>query len=318
MNEKKIPLIAIIGPTAVGKTQFSLGLADKLNAEIISVDSRQVYRYLDVGTDKIDLETRKRYIHHMIDIVDPDQIYSAADFAADTMDAVRRIIKRGRVPLLIGGSALYYKALEGALSADLPKDEKVRNDIAREISEAGLDELYKQLVSVDPVSAEKIHPNDSIRISRALEVYRLTGKPVSWWYEHQERDNSEVDIFYIGLLRDRADLYQNIEKRVYKQFNSGYPEEVEWLLKNGYSENLPSMQGFGYKELVLYHKGIMTFDEAAEGDIRATKVFSRRQMTWFKHFQPAEWYNVGTVSVDNILTDVMPKCLMHLNGENKC
>lgn len=315
MIEKKIPVIAIIGPTAVGKTAFSINLAKKINAEIVSVDSRQVYRYLDVGTDKIDVDTRHDVIHHLIDIVDPDQVYSAADFARDASDSIKRILGRGKVPLLVGGSALYYRALEGALSEDLPKDKSLREKMELEIKNNGLLSLYEELKNVDFRSAEKIHPNDSIRIMRAVEVYRLTGKPITWWYDRQNRNTSEFDIFYIGLNRPRTELYENIATRVHKQFYSGYPEEVEWLLSNGFSPKLPSLLGFGYKELVLYHRGKISFETAIERDIKATKIYARRQMTWFKHFTPCQWYNVSQSSVSDIMDDVYPKCQCFLRRD---
>ena len=315
-NEKKIPVIAIIGPTAVGKTEFSLELAERLNAEIISVDSRQVYRYLDVGTDKVSPEIRKKILHHLIDVADPDQIYSAADFASQSSDAICRIRKRGRVPLLIGGTAFYYKALCGTLSEDLPKDPAVREELGEEIGARGLSELHSDLIALDPTAGEKIHCNDAVRIIRALEIYRITGKTPSWWYENQVKIDSATDIFYIGLIRERANLYKKIAERVRTQFSNGYPEEVEWLLAQGYSPKLPAMQGFGYKELVAYVQGKCSYEEAIEGDIRATKAFSRKQMTWFKHFEPAIWYDFDKYEMSKALEDVLPRCIRHLEQKD--
>ena len=319
MIDKKIPIIAIIGPTAVGKTMFSLELARKLNAEVISVDSRQVYRYLDVGTDKIDREIRQEIIHHLIDVVDPDQVFSAADFASQAANAAERIILRGRVPLLIGGTPFYYKALLGSLSEDLPKDENIRRELEIEADSEGLTSLHTVLSEVDPVAAAKIHPNDPVRIMRALEIYRITGKSATWWYEHQKRISSPYDILYLGLIRDRANLYTSIERRVKVQFASGYPEEVEWLLLHGYSPKLPALQGFGYRELVEYLQGKCSFEDAINGDIRSTKAFSRRQMTWFKHFEPSTWYDFDTTTLNDVLKDALDKCLKHLEtgGQKK-
>ena len=264
----------------------------------------------------MDAEIRKEVLHHLIDVADPDQIFSAADFASQTEDAVKRIRSRGRVPLLIGGTPFYYKALTGSLSTDLPKDSAMRTLLEKEISERGLNEMHGELAEVDPTAAAKIHPNDPVRIMRALEIYRLTGKNASWWYENQEKIDSQYDIFYIGLIRGRSTLYKNIENRVKVQFASGYPEEVEWLLKQGYSRNLPSMQGFGYRELVEYLKGKCTFEEALMGDIRSTKAFSRRQMTWFKHFAPAIWYDFDTQSIDDVLKESLWRSYAHLAKEN--
>ncbi|MCD8391798.1 MAG: tRNA (adenosine(37)-N6)-dimethylallyltransferase MiaA [Cloacibacillus porcorum] len=314
MTDKKIPVIAIIGPTAVGKTEFSLFLAAKLNAEVISVDSRQVYRYLDVGTDKVSREIRREVIHHLIDVVDPDQVYSAADFAEDAEDAVNRILARGRVPLLIGGTPFYYRALTGMLSEDLPKDENIRSQLEEEIKGRGLPALHQELLEIDPEAGAKIHQNDPVRTMRALEIFRITGKNASWWYRRQNKMESPYEILYIGLTRLRANLYRNIERRVKEQFASGYPEEVKWLLDNGYSPSLPALQGFGYRELVRYIGGECTFLEAIEGDIRSTKAFSRRQMTWFKHFEPALWYDFDEVPKEEALRDVVPRCLAHLEG----
>lgn len=311
---KKIPVVAIIGPTAVGKTEFSLALAARLNAEVISVDSRQVYRYLDVGTDKVSREIRREVIHHLIDVVDPDQIYSAADFAEDTEDAVSRIMARGRAPLLIGGTPFYYRALVGMLSEDLPKDENIRSQLEEEITGRGLPALHQELLEVDPEAGARIHRNDPVRTMRALEIFRITGKNASWWYGRQGKIESPYEILYIGLTRLRANLYRNIERRVKEQFASGYPEEVKWLLDNGYSPSLPALQGFGYRELVRYIGGECTFLEAIEGDIRSTKAFSRRQMTWFKHFEPAVWYDFDEVSKEDALKDVVPRCLAHMEG----
>lgn len=309
---EKIPVIAIIGPTAVGKTALSLEMARRLNAEVISVDSRQVYRYLDVGTDKVSPEIRREIPHHLIDVADPDQIYSAADFAEQAAGAVNRIRARGAVPLLAGGTPFYYRALTGALSERLPSDAGVRQSLENEMAERGLGALHKELSAIDPVSAAKIHERDPVRTMRALEIYRITGKTAAWWYENSEKIIAPYDILYIGLIRDRPALYENIERRVRTQFANGYPEEVEWLLAHGYSPKLPALQGFGYRELVEYHQGKCTFEEAILGDIRATKAFSRRQMTWFKHFGPAKWYDVGTLSARQVLRYAIPRCLSHL------
>lgn len=310
--ETRIPVIAIIGPTAVGKTAFSLELARRINAEIISVDSRQVYRYLDVGTDKVSPEIRKEVLHHLIDVADPDQIYSAADFAEQAADAVTRIRARGRIPLLAGGTPFYYKALTGALSECLPSDAAVRRALEEEIAERGLNALYSELREIDPVSAAKIHEHDTVRTMRALEIYRITGKTTAWWYEKQGKIKSPYDILYIGLNRDRAVLYENIDKRVRAQFANGYPEEVGWLLAQAYSPRLPALQGFGYRELVAYHQGKCTLEEAVFGDIRSTKAFSRRQMTWFRHFTPVEWYDAGELPLAQILRSAVYRCLNHI------
>lgn len=308
----KIKAIAVIGPTAVGKTALSLELTALLGAEIISVDSRQVYRYLDVGTDKASSEIRRRILHHLIDVADPDQVYSAADFAADAADAAERICARGRVPLLVGGTPFYYRALEGALSQELPRDAEVRAELEKEIEERGLQSLHAELCAADPRAAAKIHQNDPVRVMRALEIYRLTGKSATWLYENSGKIDSPCDILYIGLTRDRQELYSKIDERVRFQFANGYPEEVEWLLAQGYSPQLPALAGFGYRELAVHLQGKCSLEEALQGDVRSTKAFSRRQMTWFKHFCPAMWYDCGVMTIRQIIDDALPKCAEHL------
>ncbi len=235
--------------------------------------------------------------------------------ARDAHGAARRIIARGRTPLLIGGTPFYYRALAGMLSEDLPKDNAVRAALAAEIKERGLAALHDELTEIDPESGTKIHKHDPVRTMRALEIFRITGKTASWWYKERRRMESPYDIFYIGLTRLRANLYQNIERRVKEQFAGGYPEEVEWLLGNGYSPSLPALQGFGYRELVDYISGRCTFLEAIEGDIRSTKAFSRRQTTWFKRFEPAVWFDFDAMSKAEALRRALPLCLAHLNGK---
>lgn len=315
---EKTPIIAIIGPTAVGKTQLSLELAEKLQAEIISVDSRQVYRYMDVGTDKVSPDTRRRVLHHLIDVADPDEIYDAARFREDAQAAVERIRKRGRVPLLVGGTMFYYQAFFGdMLSEGLPHDEGIRLRLEERGREEGGAVLHAELARIDPERARQVHPNDLVRLVRALELFELTGLPPTRLYREKEKLGSSFSPLYIGLDRPRDQLFQRIDERVREQFHSGYPEEVEWLLKQGYDERFPSMQGFGYRELVAWVRGKMSFDEAIEGDIRATKLFARRQMTWFSKFRPVLWYDIASVENDRILEEVYSSCLKHLEKTDR-
>lgn len=298
-------IYAIVGPTAVGKTRAGFELARRIGGEIISVDSRQVYRYLDVGTDKISPAERKVVLHHLIDVADPDEVFTVADFLGQTLSAIERIRARGRVPLLVGGTPLYYKALEGnLLSESLPKDESLRRELEAVAESEGSEALHKRLALVDRASAEKIHPNDRIRLVRALEIYTLTGRSATDIYAEQKKIDGALDLFYFGITSPRSLLYERIEKRVAEQFHSGYPEEVRWLLDNGYARTLPALQGFGYRELVDYLDGKISFDEALAGDIRATKAFSRRQMTWFRQFSPILWYDLSDISAEEAVNDM--------------
>ena len=298
-------LIAVIGSTAVGKTELSLELARQLNAEIISVDSRQVYRYLDVGTDKISAEIRREIPHHLIDIVDPDEVFTAADFVTHAQIAAADILKRGKTVLLVGGTALFYKALEGGMLTEyLPKNDVIRAEIEEEARLKGGNWLHAELERVDPSSAKRLHPNDHVRLIRAIEIFRVMGRTATECYEGGRKHSSPYSIHYLGLSRPRAQLYEKIAKRVRQQFASGYYEEVCQLLKR-YDPTLPALCGFGYKELVAYHEGEMTFEEAIKGDIRATKLYSRRQNTWFKHFSPVTWYDLS----EELPEDVFPQLL---------
>jgi tRNA dimethylallyltransferase len=298
-------IYAVVGPTAAGKTQVSFELARRLGAEIISVDSRQVYRYLDVGTDKISPDDRRKVIHHMIDVADPDEIFTAADFTLGAADAVRRILARDRTPILAGGSPLYYKALEGnMLSESLPKDDSVRRELEAEAEAAGTAELHARLASIDPCRAARIHPNDKVRIVRALELFRLTGRNATELYAERRKMGGSGRIEYFGITTEREVLYKKIELRAARQFQSGYPEEVKFLLDNGYQRQMPALRGFGYRELVDYHDGRISLDEALAGDIRSTKAFSRRQMTWFRQFSSIIWYDISKECVESTIDDM--------------
>ena len=300
-------IYAIVGPTAAGKTRVAFELARMTDGEIISADSRQVYRYMDVGTDKISQADRRVVPHHLIDVADPDEIFTAADFVERAADAARRIVLRGKTPILAGGTPMYFKALEGdMLSLALPSDEAVRAELRREFEAKGSLSMHAELALADPELASRVHPNDAYRVTRALELYRISGKPPTALYVERDKIGG-MKIKYFGVNAPRDILYRKIERRAAGQFENGYPEEVEWLLKRGYSKDLPSMRGFGYRELALFHEGSMTLDEALQSDIRATKAFSRRQMTWFKQFSPIMWYDSSQTILEDLVADMAEK-----------
>lgn len=312
---KPLPVIALVGPTAVGKTAVSIELAKRMGGEVISVDSRQVYRYLDVGADKISPSIRREVLHHMIDVVDPDHVFSAADFALGCRDAVERIRARGRVPIFAGGTPFYYETLFGSgLSKNLPRDGDLRSELEDFARREGKKALHDLLRQSDPETADRLHENDVRRVVRALEIHRLTGRNASSWYARDEKliPANLYDVLYIGLTRPRPLLYEAIERRVGEQFASGFPEEVEWLLARGYDERFPSMQGFGYRELVQFFRGEITLEDAAQGDIRSTKAFSRRQMTWFSKFSPILWYDTTACIIPDLVTEIEKEVRAHL------
>ena len=291
------PAVALIGATAVGKTALSLSVAEKLNAEIISVDSRQVYRYMDVGTDKVSASLRREIPHHMIDIADPDEKFTVSDFAQRASQAVSRIYARKKIPIFVGGTPFYYNALfHAALNEDLPSDSDVRGKYEALANSQGAELLHMRLAEVDPDTAERLHKNDIQRVTRALEIFELTGKAPSQIYREGSKRDYGFDILYIGLSRSREELFRRIEIRLEQEYSSDFPAEVEWLMKNGFDDRYTPLKGLGYKELIDYHRGKLKFDEALEISISRTKAFCRRQQTWFKKFEPALWFDMSESS----------------------
>ena len=306
-------MVALIGVTAVGKTALSISIAEKLKAEIISVDSRQVYRYMDIGTDKISLSFRREIPHHMIDIADPDEKFTVSDFAEKSSQIVRRIFARGKVPLFVGGTPFYYNALfHASLNSELPSDENVREKYENLANSQGAELLHMSLAEVDPASAERLHKNDVKRVTRALEIFDLTGKAASKIFKEGEKKDFGFNVLYIGLSRPREELFSRITIRLEEEFSSGFPEEVEWLMKNGFDEKFNSLQGLGYRELIEYHRGKLTLEEALEQFISRTKAFCRRQQTWFKKFEPAVWFEISNSNHEDEILTLIQK---HLNGE---
>lgn len=291
------PAVALIGATAVGKTALSLSVAEKLNAEIISVDSRQVYRYMDVGTDKVSASLRREIPHHMIDIADPDEKFTVSDFAQRASQAVSRIYARKKIPIFVGGTPFYYNALfHAALNENLPSDSDVRGKYEALANSQGAELLHMRLAEVDPDTAERLHKNDVQRVTRALEIFELTGKAPSQIYSEGSKRDYGFDILYIGLSRSREELFRRIEIRLEQEYSSDFPAEVEWLMKNGFDDRYTPLKGLGYKELIDYHRGKLKFDEALEISISRTKAFCRRQQTWFKKFEPALWFDMSESS----------------------
>ena len=291
------PAVALIGATAVGKTALSLTAAEKLNAEIISVDSRQVYRYMDVGTDKVSASLRREIPHHLIDIADPDEKITVSDFAEKSSQAAARIYARRKIPIFVGGTPFYYNALfHAALNEDLPYDSEIRGKYEALANSQGAELLHMRLAEVDPKTAERLHKNDVQRVTRALEIYELTGRTPSQVYSEGAKKDYGFNVLYIGLSRSREELFRRIEIRLEQEYSSGLPEEVEWLMKNGFDDRYTPLKGLAYKELIDYHRGKIKLDEALEISISRTKAFCRRQQTWFKKFEPAIWFDMSESS----------------------
>jgi tRNA dimethylallyltransferase len=288
----KFPLVALVGPTAVGKTALSLRLAKEMCAEIISVDSVQVFRGLDIGTAKPGLEEQKQIPHHLIDVADPDEPFDAADFVRKALGIIRSMTLRGKVPLLVGGSGLYLRSLLEGLAPCPGRDPMAREMLNRILANQGKKALYDLLAGADPESASRLHPNDTFRVIRALEVYHQTGKPMSIWQRrHKNTLGQKLLCTKIGLVRPREELYERIDSRVGAMLDAGFLEEVKILLNKGYSHHLKPLQSLGYRHIIRFLKGEMSFDEAVSQLRRDTRRYAKRQITWFRADPEIRWYH---------------------------
>ncbi len=290
------PVLVLVGPTAIGKTALSLAIGERFGCEIVSMDSMQVYRYMDIGTAKPDAAERSRVQHHLIDIVDPDEQYNAARFVTDALAAVDDIIRRDRIPLLTGGTGLYLRALTQGLFEAVPISAEVRRRLRQRLAREGREALFAELARIDPITAARIHVNDTQRLLRALEIFHATGQPWSTHLERQRRTPRQVcfaNILQICLTCDRDRLYRRIEKRARLMLERGLVEEVEHLLAMGFSASLPSMQSIGYRHVNRYLAGDWSLDQAREYLIRDTRRYAKRQLTWFRKNPDLVWCEQG-------------------------
>ncbi len=281
-NQKsKLPLIAIIGPTAVGKTEISLQLAERFNGEIISSDSRLFYRGMDIGTAKPSTEEMARVPHHLIDVANPDQVWSLAKFQKAAQKAIADIRARGKLPFLVGGTGQFYRAVtEGWLPPEVKADKALRKELEKLEGEKGNVWLHAKLMMLDPVAGEKIDYRNVRRVVRALEVILTTGERFS--SQRKQRGESPYDLLTIGLKRERPALYERVDLRIEQMFEAGLLDEVQNLLDAGYSADLPSMSALGYREAVSVLRGEMDVEEAKMLMRRSTRKFVRKQANWFK------------------------------------
>jgi tRNA dimethylallyltransferase len=276
-----------MGPTAVGKSDFAVKLAKIIDGEIISVDSMQIYKYMDIGTSKVDMETRKEIPHHMIDIVKPDEDFDVKQFRDETIKVIDEIISRNKYPILAGGTGFYFEALKYGIFEGPSKNKEIRESLLK-IERESNGSLRKMLSKIDPVAFEKFDAGDLTRIVRAIEVYILTGRPISeLWKERSEDERFTIFVLY----RERNDLYRRINERVESMFDRGFVEEVQNLLKMGYSKDLKVMRSIGYKEVVQYLEGEIGINECVEMVKLATRHYAKRQLTWFRRYEDAVWIN---------------------------
>ncbi|MCX5779485.1 MAG: tRNA (adenosine(37)-N6)-dimethylallyltransferase MiaA, partial [Firmicutes bacterium] len=296
-----LKLAAIVGPTAVGKTELSIGLAQKFGGEIISCDSMQVYRGLDLGTAKATPAERKLIPHHLIDIVEPNEDFTVADYQKRAQTTIKDISRRGRLPILVGGTGLYYQAVVDNYDF-FPMESRaaVRQKWEQVHAERGLAHLYARVLDIDKEYALKIGQHDKKRIIRALEVYDLTGLPFS---ESQTRNRHTYHLAAVGLYLERVELYARIEARVDRMIAAGLVHEVERLMAQGYDLSLNAMQALGYKQIYSYLEGWLTWQETLQEIKKETRRYSKRQYTWFNKDQRIQWINVADYTDNSLLLE---------------
>jgi tRNA dimethylallyltransferase len=291
----KDKLLTIIGPTAVGKTKLSIHLSRQLNGEIISGDSMQVYRGMNIGTAKIKLAEQEGIPHYLIDILHPTEEFSVADFQGRALQKIKELNQRQTLPILTGGTGLYVQSVtHGFQFAEVSQSEELREKWQRFLEQYGPLALHQELSKRDPIYAQQLHPNNSRRVIRALEVMQLTGKSMSEYHGEWERE-SPFNLVMIGLTMERKRLYERINKRVDQMIEEGLVREVEQLLKQGVPETTTALQAIGYKEILGYLKGQQTEAEAIEILKRNTRRFAKRQLTWFRRMKEICWFDVTDV-----------------------
>jgi tRNA dimethylallyltransferase len=295
----KPPLILIIGPTAVGKTELAIQLAEKLNGEIVSADSRLFYRGMDIGTAKPSRKEQARVLHHLIDIANPDETLSLAVFQQQAYEIIADIHARNKLPFLVGGTGQYVRAVtEGWTPPEVKPDEHLRSELEKQKDENGIYWLHEKLKTLDPAAAEKIDARNFRRTIRALEVIMTTGKKFS---EQRGQSDSPYHLVTIGLIRTREELYARVDARIESMFANGFLDEVKSLLASGYSPALPTMSAIGYRECVEVLEGKIKVEEAKQAIRRMTRIFVRRQANWFKESDPnILWFKVEDGVVEKI------------------
>lgn len=280
-------LLIIAGPTGAGKTDTALHFLNKVKGEIISADSRQIYKGMDIGTDKAPAGVREKIPHHLVDVADPGEVFTAFDFKREAEKIIRELQHEDKLPVVVGGTGLYIKALTEGIFPGPGANQKIRRKLQSRIRKEGTHSLHQELQEVDPASASRIHPNDKRRLVRALEVYYLTGEPIS---SHQRKSSPYTGrMVKVGLTWRRPVLYRIIEKRVDKMLQKGLIDEVQTLLEKGYRPDFTSMQAIGYQQIIAYLEGRLSLEEAIRQIKRDTRRFAKRQLTWFKKERDVIW-----------------------------
>jgi len=319
MEAKKPKVLVVVGPTASGKTALGVALAKKLDGEIISADSMQIYKYMNIGTAKVTLEEMRGVPHHLVDCVSPDEEFSVAKYKAAALEAIETILSKGKLPIIIGGTGLYINSL--SLPWDFQKkdsDEKIRWRLTAEAEVLGKEALYERLKSVDPVTAEIVHPNNLNRIIRALEIYELTGKPKSHFDEETKKQEVPYDYIMLGLDWDRETLYDRINRRVDQMIEEGLIDETKMLVERGYDWNLTALKAIGYKELRPYLEGTSSLAEAVAILKRDSRHYAKRQMTWFRKDERIQWLRMSDArDLKTLVEECLNLILPHFEPKNE-
>ena len=302
----KKKILVIGGPTAVGKTELSIELAKRLNGEIISADSMQIYKYMDIGSAKVSKEEMNGVVHHLIDVVDPSINFSVADYKEQGEKTIKEIISRGKLPIIVGGTGLYINSLTCNMNfTEAEKDEEYRKELDKLANKHGNNYIHEMLKEIDPISYKEIHANNRKRVIRALEVYKLTGKPFSSYNAGEDFYKSEYDVFYYVLTMDREKLYERINLRVDIMMEKGLLEECIKLKEMGYTSSMQSMQGIGYKEILYYLEGNVKLQEAINMIKQGSRNYAKRQLTWFRRDPRVTFLDKDKLSYVEILEKVI-------------
>lgn len=303
-----IDLFVLAGPTAVGKTNISIKLAEKLHGEIVSADSMQIYKHMDIGSAKITTEEMKGIPHHMIDIVEPHEKFNVSKYKFLAKNCIEKIDCRKNLPMMVGGTGLYINSIIFNYDfTDATTDKDYRKYLEDLAEKNGKDYVHKLLIDIDEESYQKLYPNDLKRVIRALEVYKLTGKTISEYNRENDIFNIPYNIYYFVLTMDRKALYDRINKRVDIMMDSGLVDEVAHLRDLGYNSSMQSMKGIGYKEILSYLEGEYAFSEAVEKIKKGSRNYAKRQLTWFRKDKRANWVNKDDFENEDMIVDYIIK-----------
>ncbi len=311
-------VIIIVGPTAVGKTELAVDIAEKINGEIVSADSMQIYKHMDIGSAKPSESEKRGITHYLIDEIEPDSTFSVSDYQRLAKAYIHQIVKKGKTPIVAGGTGLYVNSLLYDMDfSAMPSDDNLRKKLEEQAAEYGNTFVHNKLKELDPSAAERIHPNNLKRVIRAIEVFHQKGHGIKK-FEESFKENKDYKYILIGLFRNRVELYERINKRVDMLMDTGLLSEVENLVASGLTEKNISMKGIGYKELIGYLNGEYILDRAVWLIKRNTRRYAKRQMTWFRGNPDIKWYNLSNYSFkEDIINDILLYINQNHNAKGK-